>query len=224
VTAATFGVQPRRRPWLVLGMLLLLAAAAAWPAEARHRAEGEKVEVTGLVTDAEGRPLPGVRVVLEASRSQFDLRRFQRVKKDSTRLTVLTDDRGTYTLTWPWRRYYNTFELLVGVPVRKPDGERFHELERLDLTRRLGQESPTVVTVVVEDADFVRTLRQFIDSIQSDDERRIYREMGKPDRVERRVGEGLREAAWWYFESGKVYRFRDGTLTGSESFDPVEGF
>jgi hypothetical protein len=69
----------------------------------------------------------------------------------------------------------------------------------------------------------VRTLRAFVDSIDSDDERRVYREQGKPDRVEARTG-AADEAAWWYFESGRVYRFRDGALVATESFDPVEEF
>lgn len=202
---------------------VLLATAA--PAEAAKRfRDGDTVEVTGLVTDSEGRPLEGVRVVLEASRTQLDLRRFRRVKKDTTRLTALTDAKGTYELTWPWNGYYNVYELVVGMPVRKPSGETLHELERLDLSRRLKPDAPTVATVVIEDAGFVRNLRRFIASIDSDDERRVYRDRGKPDRVERVEGREVDEESWWYFESGKVYRFRDGSLTASEDFDPVEGF
>jgi hypothetical protein len=165
--------------------------------------------------------------VLAALRSQFDLRRFARVEKDSTRLTAVTDERGQYSLEWIWNSYYNAFELQAGVPVRKPDGERFHPLARIDLTRRLKKESPVVVAVVVQDAEFVARLRKFLDGIESDDERSVYREMGKPDKVDERVhqdGGGRKEAAWWYFESGKVYRFRDGRLEKVERFDPVKDF
>ena len=218
--------MPRTRlPLAALAALLIAAAAVpAAPAEAAQRfRDGDRVEVTGVVTDTDGRPLPGVRVVLEAARTQFDFRTFRRVKKDATRLTALTGDDGTYELSWPWNGYYNVYELLVGVPVRKPKGETLHVLERLDLSRRLKPEAPAVATVVVDDAEFVRTLREFVDSIDSDDERRVYREQGKPDRVEAKTG-AVDEASWWYFESGKVYRFRDGRLAATESFDPVEEF
>lgn len=209
----------------VLAALLVLAAGAPTPAEAAKRfRDGDRVEVTGLVTDAEGRPLPGVRVVLEAKRTQFDFRHFRRVETDSTRLTALTDDKGAYELTWPWNGYYNVYELRVGVPVRKPGGgEPLHVLETVELSRRLEPDAPTVATVVVDDAEFVRTLRAFLDAIDSDDERRVYREQGKPDRVEERTG-AADEASWWYFESGTVYRFRDGRLVATDRFDPVEEF
>lgn len=209
-------------PALLAALALVLLAAA--PAEAAKRfRDGDRVNVTGLVTDTEGRPLPGVRVVLEAARTQFDFRSFQRVKKDTTRLTTLTDDRGSYELSWPWNGYYDVYELLVGVPVRKARGESLHVLERVDLSRRLKPEEPAVATVVVEDAAFVRTLREFVDSIDSDDERRVYRDQGKPDRVEATSG-AADEASWWYFESGTVYRFRDGVLVSTDRFDPVKEF
>lgn len=204
--------------------LVLAALASAPPAEAAKRfQDGDRVEVTGLVTDTEGRPLPGVRVVLEAARTQFDFRHFHRVRKDETRLTTLTDERGSYELSWPWNGYYDVYELVVGVPVRKPKGESLHELERIDLSRRLKPDAPAVATVVVEDAEFVRKLHAFVDSIDSDDERRVYREQGKPDRVEATTG-AADEASWWYFESGTVYRFRDGVLVSTDSFDPVKEF
>lgn len=212
-----------RFPLAALAGVLLVAAAAAPADAARRFRDGDRVEVTGVVTDPDGRPLPGVRVVLEAARLQFDFRSFQRVRKDATRLTALTGDDGTYELTWPWNGYYNVYELLVGVPVRKPKGETLHVLERVDLSRRLKPDAPAVATVVVDDAQFVRTLREFVDSIDSDDERRVYREQGKPDRIEAKTG-AVDEASWWYFESGRVYRFRDGRLVATESFDPVEEF
>lgn len=204
--------------------LVALALLAPAPADAAQRfRDGDRVEVTGLVTDTDGRPLPGVRVVLEAARTQFDFRQFRRVKKDTTRLTALTDERGAYRLSWPWNGYYDVYELLVGVPVRKPKGESLHVLERVELSRRLKPDAPAIATVVVEDAEFVRTLREFVDSIDSDDERRVYREQGKPDRVEATTG-AADEASWWYFESGTVYRFRGGALVSTDRFDPVKEF
>ncbi len=78
--------------------------------------------------------------------------------------------------------------------------------------------------MVVEDAGFVRTLREFVASIDSDDERQVYHEHGqaRPRRA-RRTG-AADEASWWYFESGPVYRFRDGGLVQVIPFDPVKEF
>lgn len=207
----------RRRDLLSLfASVLLLAAAAALAYD-----DGERIRLTGIVTDPGGRPLTGLPVLLEASRSYFDVRRFQRAKKDTARLSGLTNERGEYDLEWPWNGYYNSFELVVGVPIRRPDGERLRVLERIDLTRRIERGSPVVSAVVVQDIDFLSNLRQFLATIQSEDERRTHQEMGEPDKVERFEYPDHVEVSWWYFESGKVYRFRDGKLARIDPFDPV---
>jgi len=84
-----------------------------------------------------------------------------------------------------------------------------------------------VVAMVVQNAEFITALRSFLAGITSDDERRVYRDQGKPDKVEERVyedGSGRKDASWWYFASGQVYRFRDGVLDGVDRFDPVKDF
>jgi hypothetical protein len=104
------------------------------------------------------------------------------------------------------------------VPVRRAGGERFEVLSRQDVSGRIRKANPLVVSVAVENADFVRTLREFLATIDTDDERRVYQSQGKPDRVEERG----RERTWWYFEHGRAYRFRDGALVEVKPFDPVE--
>ena len=65
-------------------------------------------------------------------------------------------------------------------------------------------------------------VEQFLASLRTDEERRTYRQVGKPDRVDStRVSDHL-ETAWWYFRAGKVYRFRDGRLEKVDTFAPVE--
>lgn len=210
----------------LIGSLLLAALpASALPRLARKGYEqGQRVEVKGLVTDPEGQPLEDVRVVLELAREVFSFRSLERVEKRVTPVTATTNAKGEYEIVFPWDDYYNSFELAVGVPVRGRSGEELTVLERQDLTRRIEKGSPVVATVVVENASFVRNLREFLASVDSADERRVYEELGRPDRVKVTSYPNRTETAWWYFDAGRVYRFVDGTLRGSETFDPVRGF
>lgn len=207
----------------LLAACLLLVALPAGAAQSAYE-DGQRIELTGIVTDPAGLPIQELHVMLEASRSSFSFRHFRREKRDTTRLTDLTNERGEYSLEWPWNRYYNTYELVVGIPIRRPDGEHLKELERVDITRRIERGSPVVSALVVSDAGFVRNLREFLATITSEDERRVHQQMGEPDKVERVNYPDHQEVSWWYFESGKVYRFRDGRLEQIEPFDPVEGF
>jgi hypothetical protein len=81
-----------------------------------------------------------------------------------------------------------------------------------------------VASLVVQNknAQFVTKLRELLASIKSDDERRVYDEMGKPDKVERVVYPGRTEVSWWYFDAGRVYRFQDGRLEQVVPFEPVK--
>jgi hypothetical protein len=211
------------------GFLLVLTGLACWlaaadPARAARYDDGQRVVVTGVVLDGQGQPLSGVRVVFEGSRTYFSIRELRRTAdKDVRKVTATTDAAGTYTITWPWDSYFNHFEVAVGVPVRVKAGEKLEELARQDVTRRVLAGSPAVVAVTVENRQFIDHLRELLASIKTDDQRRVYEEMGKPDRVRNVQYPGYLESSWWYFESGKVYRFRDGRLEQVVPFDPVRG-
>ncbi len=216
------------RPWARrLARALVVPACAALllalPAAAGVYDEGQKVLLTGLVTDAAGQPIPDLQVVLEASRSFFDIRKLGRTQKDLRRLSGLTNERGEYNLEWPWSRYYNHFELVVGVAVRHAGGEHLRVLERHDISQKIKQGSPVVSALVVKNVKFVSELRAFLATIRTEDQRRVHLEMGQPDKIEQTEYPDHLEAAWWYFEAGKVYRFRDGLLERIEPFDPVKG-
>ncbi len=212
---------PRLRILALCGLAGAACALSALPAAAARYERGAKIEVTGVVTGPDGSPMRDLRVVLEQRRETFDIRSFRRAVRDTRRIAASTDAQGQFTLSFPWDGYFNRYELAVGVPVRKPGGERIEVLERVDLTPRLDKGSPVVSAVVIENAAFVRKLREFVAQVQSPDEQRVYAEMGKPDEVKVVQYPDRREASWWFFESGKVYRFRDGRLTQITPFDPV---
>jgi hypothetical protein len=211
--------------WTLLWVLLAASPLAALPFGGSRIAQGDRVQVTGAVTDQQGRPLSDVRVTFEATRNYFSVRRFQRTQTEEIRrVTAVTDASGQFTLQWPWDSYFNHFELMVGVPVRKARKESLVELAREDVTNRLKGGSPVVASLVVsnKNAQFVTKLRELLASIRSDDERRVYDEMGKPDKVERVQYPGRTEVSWWYFDAGRVYRFQDGRLEQVVPFEPVK--
>lgn len=200
-----------------------LLASAPLAARAGYT-EGQSVVVTGVVTDAGGVPLGDLTVTLEASRSSFDVRWLRRSQRDLVRFSATSNARGEFSLSFPWSGYYNRYELTAGVPVRKPGGETTQILERLDLSRRIAHGSPVVATLAVKDTRFLTSLREFLASVRTDDERRVYAEAGKPDAVDRVLDGPRVETTWWYYEMGKAYRFEDGRLAETESFDPVRAF
>jgi hypothetical protein len=223
-------IHHRRAPVLaaLTGLLYLLAALAPASAAARYD-QGQRIQVTGVVADSQGQPLKDLRVVLEVSRTYFSMRNLRRTADpDVRRVSATTDARGNYTVEWPWDNYFNHFELVVGVPVHSRlangrSGETVQELARQEITRRVEAGSPAVVAVTVESRVFLDNLRQFLASIKTDDQRKVYQEMGKPDRVRNVQYPGYLESSWWYFEAGRVYRFRDGRLEQVTPFDPVRG-
>lgn len=205
-----------------LSLWLFLAVVLPGTAFAARYEQGQRVQVTGIVTGRDGRPLQGIRVSLEASRSYFSLRQLRKTAADDVRrVSALTNATGEYTLEWPWDSYFNHFELVSGVPVRKGRQDRMEELAREDVTKRLLAGSPVVVSPVIENTKFLDSLNQFLAMVRSADEQRTYEEMGKPDRVKRLQYPDHVEDSWWYFESGRVYRFRDGRLEQVVPFTPV---
>jgi hypothetical protein len=220
-------IPSRQSPlrWLLAAAaltLFILLGVTAGPASAARYDQGQRVQVTGLVADPQGRPLEGIRVTLEVSRTYFSVRQLRKTQvEDIRRVSAVTNDQGEYRVEWPWDSYFNHFELTAGVAVRKGRTDHVEELTREDVTKRLLGGSPVVVSLVVENVKFLESLRQFLAMVKSEDERRTYDEMGKPDKVQRFEYPDHVEASWWYFESGRVYRFRSGRLEQVVPFTPV---
>jgi len=208
--------------WWLAGVLAATGATAPELRAAPAHREGETVAVTGRVTDPAGEPLPGVTVLLEASRTAFRLRGFRREKSNTLTIPTTAGDDGSFRFDWRWDPFYNTFELAVGMPVRRGGEDAYEILHRQEITGVM--EAGDVVTVDLEVADtgYLEWLRRFLDGRASEDELRIFREMGRPDRVDREERRGAVEGAWWYFEAGKVYRFRGGELDQVIHFEPVK--
>ncbi len=215
----------------VIGAFLLaIPATAQTPPPAAGQPgttlrKGDHVLFSGQVTGTDGNPVGNVTVLLELSRTSFNIRRFKKVKKNTLRVPVTTTVDGRYLHDWRWDGYYNTFELAVAIPEGRDDFEILHRVDVTDKVRegvlpKDGIRNLAVVTpLVVEGTGDLGWLRELVGGTAGEDERRIFREMGQPDRVDRHE-DGA--SAWWYFEAGKVYRFRDGALELTEDFEPIK--
>jgi hypothetical protein len=204
-----------------------IVTVGATPAAATPYNDNERVQFTGVVSDPAGKPVPGAQVVVEVSRRYLSLRQLRRAEKDVRRVGASTNAQGEYSIEWPWDGYFNHFQLLAGVSMRHGKEEHLEVLESEDVTERVLAGSPVVSPIVIHDRGVVDRLREFVASVRSEDQRRVYEEMGVPDDVKRVSYAGRQqetEVSWWYFEAGKVYRFRDGRLDQVERFDPVQRF
>lgn len=205
-----------------LATFALPETAAASPFRRSPYEPGQQVTVQGVVLDAKGQPLGDLRVTLEASHSGFSVYPWGNRKREVATGSAQTTVAGEFGLQFPWNDRFNHFELVVAVPVATAQGEDQHELWRSDITRRVQQGSPVAVPVELADTVFLETLRQFLGTLRTDEERRTYRQVGRPDRVDQTTYPDRLETAWWYFRAGKVYRFRDGRLETVDEFAPVQ--
>jgi Carboxypeptidase regulatory-like domain len=205
-------------------LAVLPAVAGALNAARADFTEGQPVQITGTVTDAHGAPLADLTITLEASRNGLDWRWLKRVQRELTSFSTTSNARGEFSLSFPWSAYYNRYDLLAGVPVRRAGGERVEVLARSNISSRIGHGSPIVATLAVQDTRFLNSLREFLAAISGDEQRQVYETMGKPDAVERVVAGARVDATWWYYEAGKCYRFENDRLEKVETFDPIRGF
>lgn len=211
-------MSQRPPAWLLL--TVLAGACLCIPAvEGAVYRKGDPVAITGRVTDSDGTAIADVTVLLELSRKSFQLRQFRRVKGNTLSVPVISDSDGGFRHLWHWDGYYNTFELAVALPVRRAGRNDFEVLHRVEITGTVAQGGSIQVPLVIEDSGYLKWLRRFVDDSASSEEKRIFDEMGRPDRIDAH-GDG--NYAWWYFEAGKVYRFRDGALEQIEPFEPIK--
>ena len=226
-----FSSGPRRRAalaTLALGASLAVAqAASAQTPWAKNKAypDGQIVVITGTVVDEADQPIPQVDVLFEASREAFSVRKMREVTEPPRAVYTLTDDAGRYTIEWPWHHYFNDFRLRVVVPIGERGGQaRDETIAEVDLSVAIRRGTPVEIPVKVEDTSLLREMRAFLGDLDSDDERRIYVEEGKPDRIDQVSRPDHDEETWWYFSLGTLYRFRDGALGEVENFEPVRDF
>lgn len=202
---------------LIAPLLLLALLAPAAQARPAHR-QGDTVPIAGHVVDKEGKPLAGVMVVLEVSRTAFSLRHLQQETGSVLRMPMKTDAQGYFRFDWTWQRHYNVFQLTVGLEVTYGDRPGFEAVHRHDLSNEIADTTPSDIRLVVTETGYLSWLRRLLAGQATADELKLYRENGRPGRVDD-YSDG--KSAWWYFEAGKVYRLASGVLEQTQSFTPI---
>ncbi len=202
-------------------MLLCLVSPVSAQLFKREKpyADGSTIEITGVVSDLQGQPIPDMTVELIAKR----LKRLGGAVVREVSVTTRTNERGEYSFDWVWYRYYNDFLLEASLAV--PTGgtsARYEVVAQTKLNNRIELGSPVIVPITITESEFLETFRSFLLSLDTDDERRVYDTQGRPDKVDVFERPDRLEEAWWYFDRGNVYRFVDGRLDQVESFDPIQ--
>jgi hypothetical protein len=202
--------------------LLLVAVGFAAPTEARDRSEGEEVVVTGAVVDDSGRPVQGVTVELRGTRKTFSLRDFRIARRGGRVISSVTDSSGQFELRWIWHPYYNRFDLVAGIDLSGAETPpQLQVLDEIDISKRIRTGNPVVANLEIEERSVVDDLNAFLEDLDSPDQREVYQELGKPDKVRDTTYPSWQETIWWYFELGKAYRFRDGATIAIDDFEPI---
>lgn len=214
---------------LALGSLLATLALSAQETtqetmqETAHAfRKGERIKISGRLTTPDERPLVGVAVLLELRRTKTGVFGRKPASEEPVQIPATTGPGGEFSIDWSFDPYYDKVELAVALPVQKEGREDFEIFDRRDLGLALAHgRSPIAVDLVLERPGYLEWLRLFLDGEASAEETKVFREHGRPDRVDREQRRGALETAWWYFEQGKCYRFKEGRLDQIIPFEPV---
>ena len=206
---------------IVLALIVVAAVlVTAVPLPAQQLERGTPVAVGGKVLDSSRSSLGGVTILFEASK-RSKRKKQEEEPTDKVTLPVQANEDGTFAFEWRWDPYYNTFHLAVALPIRQEAHQSFEVLHRVDISDALVLGGIVEQELIVGESAGLVWLRRFLGEEASESERRIFQEMGRPDRYDAAKEEGG-ESAWWYFTAGKVYWFQDGELVQVVPFDSIE--
>ena len=100
--------------------------------------------------------------------------------------------------------------------VPKASSEVSSESPAVTPTRPAAAPEPTTDDAVSDSGDPGPSM-----TVSGEDQRGIYDQMGKPDRVDRLQLSSAEEVTWWYFSDGVSYYFRDGQLYQTVEFEAI---
>lgn len=204
-----------------LAALLATFAVRAEEPERSFR-KGERITIAGRLTTPDARPLAGVTVLLELRRRTAGVFGLNPKTEGPVQIPTTTGPGGEFSIDWSFDPHYDSVALAVALPIRIEGREDFEIFDRREIGPALAHgSSPLVVDLVLEHPGYLEWLRLYLDGKASPEEAKVFREVGRPERVDRELRRGKVEMGWWYFDKGKCYRFKDGRLDQVIPFEPI---
>ncbi len=150
--------------------------------------------------------------------------RFLTVESRPSEIEVVagsTDANGFYELTMSKMRDYD-FYFLRFYSSTGFDGVRYTPPGDVEITARISKRRPVVEDRVLEDSPEWEAVQRLVELYGADSTRgRIVRELGVPDRTERRAGDGGEDReTWWFDTAGVAYILEDGRVIQRKTFQP----
>ena len=151
-------------------------------------------------------------------------RGLRRVEEGFVRVPTTTDDDGAFRLEWRWDPDYDAFRIRaegVSSADAAAGSQERSVLTEIDLSSRVHAGSPVVVAMAIGDA--CRRTQERAGRARAPIKSGFSTRWG--NRIESIGSSWLeeQEVAWWYFERGRSYHFRDGRLEQVMEFELVKG-
>lgn len=204
-----------------LAAIVLILSASSFLPSAAQGAWGKPTELTvrGRVTDSQGQGVSGVPVRVLATRRVVRFLTVESRPAEAEMNATVTDVNGFYEMVVSKNREYDFYFLRFYDPV-KFDGIRYARPADVEITARIDKRRPVVEDLILQDSPEWAAVQRLVTLYGSDSTRgRIIRDLGVPDRTERRPGaNSIERETWWYEAVGVVYVIEDGKVVERKTF------
>ena len=207
------------RQGLAIAVVILSAATLLPSSASADWLKPTDIIVRGRVTNAQGEGVAGIPVRVLATRRVV---RFLTVESRPAEKEVFvgtTDANGFYELTMEKLRDYD-FYFLRFYDSAGFDGVRYAVPSDVEITSRISKRRPVVEDLLLADSPEWDAVERLVALYGEGSTRgRIVRDLGVPDRTERRSGEdGIERETWWFETAGVAYIIEDGRVLERKLF------
>ena len=209
----------------LVAMVVLLSCSVLLPApaDAGWRKPSE-ITIRGRVTDSQGLGVAGVPVRVLATRRVVRFLTVESRPAETEIKSASTDSNGFYEFTMSKMRDYD-FYFLRFYNATDFDGVRFTPPPDVEITSRISKRRPVVEDLALADSAQWDAVQRLVALYGEDTTRgRIVRDLGVPDRTQRRAGEdGVERETWWFDSAGVAYIIENGRVIQRKTFQAETG-